>query len=126
MRDLIKLFILSLILATILSVFIRCSDSATGTTEDILQCPDGTKKYGKKCIPIDSGLIVDEYMQIEDAVSDADEYEDISESEDVFEPLEETKDIGPADKGPQKICTPRRGSVKKEICTNVTGMEHST
>ncbi len=106
--------LLSASLFLLLSVLYACSDSATGGGEDILTCPAGTKPYGKKCIPIDSGVPEDEKPIEEDIVIG----EDISpadEEEDVII-VDEPQDTGPADKGKPKICNPKeRQCIKGDL-----------
>ncbi len=111
MNTFIKTFlILSLFTISIL-VFLRCSDSATGTSSDTNQCPPGTKPYGQKCIPIDSGIKSDEEIVEEDTIETVDTVEDIIVEEDV---IEEIKDTGPMDKGNPKICTPKERICQKD------------
>ncbi|MCX7959460.1 MAG: hypothetical protein N3B13_10475 [Deltaproteobacteria bacterium] len=91
---------------------LRCSDSATGSGEDVLNCPDGTKPYGKKCISLDSGTVKDEEIE-EDIIVEGDAAEP---EEDIVIAEDEVKDTGPTDKGNPKVCNPKeRQCIKGDL-----------
>ncbi|MGB9600304.1 MAG: hypothetical protein ACPL7I_07105, partial [Myxococcota bacterium] len=112
MKRLYNILILFSIFLTFAITFYTCSDSATTPSEDLLTCPAGTKPYGKKCIPIDSGYVVDREEVQEDIVK-----EDIVEEDVVIvEDVEESVDLGPVDKGNPKICNPKeRQCIKGDL-----------
>ncbi len=113
MNRLFNLIFVFLFFLFFVFVFVKCSDSATGSGEDVLNCPAGTKPYGKKCIPLDSGHITDEILIEEDIAIQ----EDTSEpEEDIAVAEDEVKDTGPVDKGNPKICNPKeRQCIKGDL-----------
>ncbi|MCX7943612.1 MAG: hypothetical protein N2746_03795 [Deltaproteobacteria bacterium] len=107
---------LSTLLVVIFLVFISfyCSDSATTTTQpDVMNCPIGTKPYGKKCIPIDKGVVEESYEE-EDVIVEEDVL--ILEEEDTVLLEEGVRDYVVFDKGNPKICNPKeRQCIKGDL-----------
>ncbi|GEM_PF-4320295 len=93
-----------LILTIFIFLLVSCSESATGNSGDVQNCPAGTKPYGKKCIPIDSGAIIADSIEEDNLI-----LEDVVEIEGESDILsaEEIEDTGPVDRGNSKICDPK-------------------